>query len=183
MLCSLHYWLLHLFSLLATHKLRQVTWRATHKFSFGLRFGVSMKDIKIAVFKPFLCKLCSLCLGSLSCRNTNQDFLQDSQVFYCIHLFTLYPNKPSRPCSKATIIKCDSDDVMCLAFIWMPKKLNFCLVKFPKNLPPAGLPHTFCETADKMSSDILFTVDSHCNSVFEEGLYRFKSVQSFHFLV
>lgn len=94
-------------------KLTQVTWRSTHKFSFGLSSG--LQDIKIVVLKPFLCSFVLYARGSLACRNTNQVFLQDFPVFYCIHLFTLYPNKPSRPfCRKASTTMLHCEDVVFL---------------------------------------------------------------------
>lgn len=104
---SLHYWLLQFFfpiiSQLYSSSDRLYVEPPINSHLDWDRDSHSMKDIKIVVFKPFLCSFVLLCLGSLSCRNTNQVFLQDFPVFYCIHLFTLYPNKPSRPCCKKII--------------------------------------------------------------------------------
>ncbi len=65
-------------------KLTQVTWRSTHKFSFGLSSG--LQDIKIVVFKPFLCSFVLYAWGRW-CAGTHIRFSSRISLYFTAFIY------------------------------------------------------------------------------------------------
>lgn len=107
----------------------------------------------------FVLYACGHCLAGTQIRFSSR--------IHCIllHSFTLYPNKPPRPCCK----KASTSMIHCVDVVFLMMWGVWHLFRWPQSsiLVSSGFRRIFLQlvshipSVDEMSSDIVFTVDSH----------------------